>query len=80
MKKITDKFELRDYILNDGDISQVDYYDITDMSWMFEGCKNLAKIPKLDTGNVTDMSWMFEGCEKLVLSKYWEDVLRRNYE
>ena len=42
---------------------------ITDMSYMFSGCKDLIKLPnisKIDTRNVTNMRSMFEGCINLV--------------
>ena len=64
MKKVTME-QLRDMILRGEDISNVDYSDITDMSFMFYGCTNLEKIPHLDTSNVTNMSYMFEGCTNL---------------
>ena len=73
MKKVTDKYELRDMILNGEDISNIDYSEITDMSWMFEGCTNLKKIPHLDTSKVIDMSWMFEGCTNLEYLECPED-------
>ena len=38
---------------------------VTNMDYMFNGCKNLATIPKLDTSNATDMANMFNDCTKL---------------
>ena len=64
MKKVT-KEQLKDTILNGEDISKVDYSEITDISFMFNGCKNLKEIPHLDTSKVTDMSSMFYGCTNL---------------
>ena len=45
-------------------------YDIdlvTDMSYMFSGCRNVTYIyaPQLDTSSVTNMSYMFGSCLKL---------------
>ena len=42
---------------------------ITDMSYMFSGCKDLIDLPNIsiiDTRNVTNMRSMFEGCINLV--------------
>ena len=36
-----------------------------DMSYMFNGCKNLIEGPLYDTSNVIDMTRMFGGCSKL---------------
>jgi surface protein len=57
--------ELRDKILNNEDISGIDYSNITDMSYMFNNCISLVGIPLLDTSKVTDMSDMFFGCSEL---------------
>lgn len=43
-----------------------DFSNITDVSGMFNGCKNLLEIPLFDTSNVTDMSYMFDGCKTLL--------------
>ena len=67
MKKIN-KEELRDLIL-DGigteELKNYNYSNITNMSYMFEGCSSLKSIPNLDTSNVTDMVFMFNGCTSL---------------
>lgn len=42
-----------------------DTENVTNMSYMFNGCTNLTTIPQLNTGNVTDMNHMFEGCSNL---------------
>ena len=50
------------------DISYWDVSSVTDMSYMFCGCKELESfgdISKWDVSNVTDMSWMFYDCTKL---------------
>ena len=43
----------------------VDFEGITDMSYMFNSCRNLQTIPLIDTSNVTNMNNMFEGCDNL---------------
>ena len=67
--KITNKYTLRDLILNRITTheldSKYDYSSITDMRYMLSGCKSLEMIPLLDTSNVTNMSFMFEDCESL---------------
>ena len=44
-----------------------DTSNVTDMSWMFEGCSSLREldVSGFDTGNVTDMGSMFSGCSSL---------------
>lgn len=41
--------------------------EVTDMSYMFKGCKSLKSLnlAKFNTSNVTDMSHMFDGCSGL---------------
>jgi surface protein len=63
--KLITKQELRDKILNNEDISGVDYSHIRSMAYMFLDCDSLKTIPKLDTSNVTDMFNMFKGCSSL---------------
>lgn len=46
-------------------ISFSDTSVVTNMSYMFSQCTNLATIPQLDTSNVTNMSSMFSYCVKL---------------
>lgn len=43
----------------------LDTSSVTDMSYMFQNCTNLATIPQLDTSNVTEMNQMFYGCNNL---------------
>ena len=67
--EITNKHKLRDLIL-DGITteeldSKYDYSSITNMSYMFFGCKLLNTIPLLNTSNVTNMRYMFSGCKSL---------------
>lgn len=49
------------------DLSWLDTKNITDMSYMFAGCKLLTSLDlsKFDTSKVTDMSGMFDGCSGL---------------
>lgn len=49
----------------DGLISYTDTTNVTDMSYMFVGCKNLTSIPLLNTSKVTNMRVMFRDCTKL---------------
>ena len=44
----------------------LDTSQVTDMSSIFNFCKNLTTIPLLDTSNVTNTSNMFEGCSNLI--------------
>ena len=42
--------------------------NVTNMSYMFDGCKSLTNLPdisKWNTNNITDMSCMFGGCSSL---------------
>ena len=43
----------------------VDFEGITNMSYMFQNCRNLQTIPQLNTSNVTDMAYMFTVCSNL---------------
>jgi surface protein len=52
-------------ILNNEDISAIDYSHITDMSHMFFNCTSLRKVRHLDTSKVTNMDCMFNGCSSL---------------
>ena len=47
-----------------GDISQWDVSNVTDMGWMFGGCKSFnCDISNWDVSKVTDMFSMFDSCE-----------------
>ncbi len=48
-------------------IHRLDTSAVTDMSWMFYGCRNLTALDLsgFGTSAVTDMRWMFEGCKGL---------------
>ena len=42
--------------------------NVTNMSYMFDGCSSLSSLPdisKWNTNNVTNMSYMFNGCSSL---------------
>lgn len=45
----------------------LDTSNVTNMYFMFQGCKNLTTIPELNTSNVTDMRLMFSGCTSLTI-------------
>lgn len=47
-------------------ISYSDTSAVTNMSYMFSQCINLATIPQLNTSNVTNMNSMFSYCSKLL--------------
>ena len=50
-------------------ISKWNISKVTNISFMFERCISLAKLPdisKWDTTNVKDMGWIFTGCNALV--------------
>ena len=48
-------------------ISYLNTSEMTDMTYMFHGCKNLQSldVSNFNTENVTDMSYMFHGCKNL---------------
>ena len=46
--------------------SLLDTSRVTDMSYLFQGCKNLRLIPQIDTSNATNMIYMFWDCNNLV--------------
>ena len=49
-------------------ISNLNTSKVTNMSYMFDGCKNLTNLDfsSFDTSNVSNMQNMFSGCESLV--------------
>ena len=47
------------------ELPQLDTSNVTNMSDMFYGCRNLTTIPQIDTSNVTKMDSMFAYCSKL---------------
>ena len=66
-----DKEQLRNLILNgisqDDLDNNYDYSQITDMSYMFQGCKSLERIEflQINTKNVKTMDEMFLNCINL---------------
>ena len=53
--------------LKDINLSNFNTSNVTNMSWMFNGCELLSSLPdisKWNTSNVTEMSRMFDGCKK----------------
>ena len=46
-------------------VPMVDTSNVTNMSYMFNGCSSLTTIPQLDTSSVTNMNSMFNGCSSL---------------
>ena len=40
----------------------MDTSQVTDMSYMFQGCSSLTTVPKMDTSQATNMRQMFEQC------------------
>lgn len=49
------------------DLSNLDTSEVTNMSFMFSGCRNLSELDlsNFNTSNVEDMTSMFYGCESL---------------
>lgn len=43
----------------------LDTSNITNATWMFQGCSNLTTIPQLNTSKVTNMQYMFTNCKNL---------------
>jgi surface protein len=43
----------------------------TDMSFMFDNCRNLQIVPQFDTSNVTNMDYMFRNCTSLANIPYF---------
>ena len=59
------RFSYTNYTDLTGILKYEDTENVTDMSYMFSYCNNLATIPILDTYNVTNMSYMFSNCYNL---------------
>jgi len=66
IKSLKEFFKNLDYI-KEFKCTKFNRRDITDMSYMFYGCKDLIKldISKFKTDNVTNMSYMFYFCKSL---------------
>lgn len=43
----------------------LDTSQVTNMSYMFDGCSSLVSVPDLNTGQVTNTSYMFYNCSSL---------------
>jgi hypothetical protein len=65
--KLITKEQLRDKILNNEDITGIDYSHITDMSYMFDECTSLEKVPE----NFPSYDWT-ETCSKALKENYPE--------
>lgn len=66
--KVTDMSNMfKDYKEVDLDISNFDTSNVAHMSYMFNGCSNLATldVSSFDTSNVVDMTYMFYNCKSL---------------
>lgn len=48
------------------------FTNISDTSYMFNGCNNLQTIPQINTTNATNMKNMFTGCAKLQSIPYFD--------
>ena len=66
--KICENFYLKNNNVNKLNVKLKGIKNITDMSYMFHGCKSLIELPDLAEWNIsdiTDMSYMFYDCELL---------------
>ena len=66
--KITEKYNISNYNNNKLEIKLKGIDNVTNMSYMFEGCSSLSSLPdisKWNIDNVTDMSFMFNECKSL---------------
>ena len=64
VSKITDMSHLFEYTDFKGNISNWDVSNVTNMRFMFYGCKSFNKdISNWDVSNVNDMNYMFYRCE-----------------
>ncbi len=59
------KEQLRDMILSNEDLSDIDYSHIVDFSELFKNCEELESIPDMKTSHVINMDSMFYGCINL---------------
>ena len=65
MKTLSQEFKNYKGTSLDEPLSAIDTGNVTNMSYMFDGCVNLTSIPLLNTRSVTDMQYMFENCYKV---------------
>ena len=62
------KCNIENYTNNELKIKLKGIDNITNMSYMFDGCSSLLSLPdisKWNTNNVTNMNYMFYACESL---------------
>ena len=67
--EITEEYNIKGYKNNILNIKLEGINNITDISYMFEGCSLLLSLPdisKWNTSNITNISYMFEGCSSLL--------------
>ena len=65
---LTDNFNIKDIKENTFEIKLIDIKNITNMSFMFNGCTSLISIKDIygwNTSNIEDMSYLFYGCSSL---------------
>jgi hypothetical protein len=70
MKKV-DRYRLRRMILDGKDISQVEYSDIDDMSYLFYNCIHLKNVPEMNMSKVVRAREMFHNCRNLETINPW---------
>ena len=66
--ELIEEYNIKDYNKNKLEIKLIGINNVTNMSFMFDGCSSLSNLPdisKLNTNNITDMSHMFSGCSSL---------------
>ena len=66
--ELMEGFNINNKIKIEIEIKLIGIHNITDMSYMFNGCSSLSKLPdisKWDTNKVTNMRAMFIGCSSL---------------
>ena len=68
MQGLIEEYNIENYRKNKLEIKLIFIDNITNLSFMFDGCSALSNLPdisKLNTNNVTNMSLMFSDCESL---------------
>ena len=69
--EISEKYNIGNFNNDILEIKLKGIENVTNMSYMFDGCSSLSSLPdisKWNTNNITDMSGMFNGCSKLKYS------------
>jgi len=67
--EITDKYNIENDNNNELFIKLIGIDNVSDMSYLFNGCSSLSSLPDIsnwNTNNVTNMSYMLSGCSSLV--------------